>query len=114
MLAIVTNMHLKLYGIRMDDKCSNCEAQKETLQHLFFDCPTVQTIWKTIEEIIKTEITYRNVVFCTVKNNPKAVENCIILITKFYIYRSRCVKERISITSCKNFIESYHDEENNA
>ena len=38
-----------------------------------------------------------------------AAENTVVLIMKFYIHRTRCLNERLSIISCKNFMKNYRD-----
>ena len=51
--------------------------------------------------------------FNSVEQNSKRVENCIILLTKFYIYRARCQNVKVSKHAYKNFIKEYHDVEEN-
>ena len=55
------------------------------------------------------EIKLDDMLFNTISKRPKAVENCILLIVKFYKFRTRCLLERLSPTGCLNFIKEYHD-----
>ena len=38
------------------------------------------------------------------ETNPGSIGNCLILLIKFYIYRTKCLKQRLPATSCKNYI----------
>lgn len=40
-----TGSQLKLRGLDVDGLCQGCGEKPETLEHLFFHCPKVQTIW---------------------------------------------------------------------
>ena len=44
--AVITNKHLKHYGIKEHDLCSFCELYPESIKHLFYDCSEVQELWK--------------------------------------------------------------------
>ena len=41
-------------------------------------------------------------------DNPRHVENVVVLLTKFYIYRSRCLKEKLTQIALKKCIQEYH------
>ena len=36
-------------GLAENELCSYCSAPKETVQHLFFDCPTTKDLWAQIQ-----------------------------------------------------------------
>ena len=40
---ITTNRFLKIINVRDDDKCTFCDQEIETLAHVFWFCPDVQT-----------------------------------------------------------------------
>ena len=42
---------------------------------------------------------------------PNSEENCIILIAKFYIYRTRCMKDKISTVRFEQYLKNYIDVE---
>ena len=105
--AIVTNIQLKHYGIREDNKCSNCNSSPETVKHLFFDCEKVQPIWDFYNTKFKLMITYKEVFLNNPTPNPKHVENCVMLIIKQHIYVSRCLNQRLSLESTISMIDNY-------
>ena len=108
MKAVITNIHLKLYKIRDNDLCDNCNEKKETIKHMLYDCIYVKRLWNILKvEYDMGELTYAKIFCNNVNPNDKDVENCIVLITKFYVYRSRCMKQRLSITSCLNYVKQY-------
>ena len=106
--ALVTNVHLFHYRIRSDKKCSFCELEDETVYHLFYDSKYVQLIWKEMSKICKVnEIGFEEIILNQVVPNMRKVENCIVLIIKYYIYQKRCLKQQISVQGCKSFILEY-------
>ena len=104
---LITNIHLERYGLKETNDCSFCELKKETLTHLLWQCQLVQDLWVKIEKIYCIKLILLKVLTNVVVKAPRGVENCIILICKFYIYRTRCLRERLSLKACKNFIEQY-------
>ena len=41
---IITNVQLKWYQIIETDKCSNCQSERESITHLFYECETVSSL----------------------------------------------------------------------
>ena len=41
----MVNKHLFLWNKRQDDKCSFCDEEVETIQHLLFECHPVKELW---------------------------------------------------------------------
>ena len=105
--ALITNVQLEYYRIRQNNRCSFCDIEKETVWHLFFDCGKIQDVRKYIEGLICTRLTYRKVIFNDVRDNAKRVENMIVLLYKYYIYRARCMNVVISVPSCCEYVKSY-------
>ena len=69
----------------------------------------VQSIWSYVYRIIDKKLTCDQVILNMVTDNPNWPQNVIVLLAKYYIYRSRCLNERISPIACKNFIENYKE-----
>ena len=55
------------------------------------------------------DITLEQIIFNNINQNFKAVDNCIVLIMKYYIYRTRCLNEKLNVQVCKKFIKDFHD-----
>ena len=106
--AIVTNIQLKRYGVRQDNFCSFCNIGKESYKHLFFECKYVYELWRFLDSRLhNVKLNFVNVFTNKIGFNPKQMESSIVLITKYYIYKTRCMNERISVTSCVNYIKNY-------
>ena len=99
--AMITNRKLMLYKIRENDHCTFCQNQVETVMHLFTKCSKVIPVWAYIERLCKTKLDKSQIIFNNVVNNPKHVENTIVLLTKFVIYKFRCMEKIPSIENVK-------------
>ena len=99
---LVTNIQLHQWGIIDYPKCSNCDVEVETYNHLYVTCKKLQNFWIKTEEMMM-EYTADNihfdvdiVLFNRIIYKPLGhVKNCICLLAKFYIYKQRCVKKQI-------------------
>lgn len=94
---IITNVHLKIWGIVTYDLCTFCNWQRETILHLFCHCPRVQPLWTKVFKwfSLMDPNVHRNdaqIMFSNVHKNPRSVLNVITIITKFYIYKTRCAQ----------------------
>ena len=88
--------------------CTFCNEKPESYKHLFFECKYVQPIWESIQKDLKlTELTLYQILTNEVIRNLKHIQNAIILITKYFIYRSRCLQEKISKELAYNYINYY-------
>ena len=110
--AITTNVKLKLYKIRENDLCSFCKDKKETLKHLFYDCKYVKVLWEFIKELLNiVQIDYKDILSNLIVPNPNLKENTVVLYTKYFIYRNRCLQESISVSALKGYINSWIETE---
>jgi exonuclease III len=91
-------------GKAPDDKCETCGI-KETLLHLYWECPLSRKLWKSIEKHLPTCIPERitwNKDTCLLnvlpreeeKRNTASLIRTITTIVKYYIHRSRCNGEK--------------------
>ena len=107
MTAVITNIHLQKYGVKDTDLCTFCMQEKETIEHLLYDCKYVRPLWSWLQEKVNTKLDFSKIYLNEILLNPRLVENCIALLIKFYIYRTRCMGQRLSLQSCKNYIEEF-------
>lgn len=111
--AVVTNIKLKLWNIVESDCCTLCNRDLETVTHLLVHCSKIQALWETIKNWciqIEPEVDFseKNIVFGTVSKNPKSTVNVIVLITKYYIYKSRCLNTKPQAIELKEYILWHH------
>ena len=107
LLAITTNVDLCRYKIRDNDTCTFCNNAKENLMHLFCKCPVVHPLWYYITEITQIPLDSRKILLNEIVSNPYLKENCLVLLTKYYIYRNCCLKEPITVSGLKRYVLNY-------
>lgn len=112
--AIVTNRMLFIWKILDSDFCTFCNANVETYTHLFYECGSVKNLWMDLRllltkyNIVNLDFSLRNIMFNQVHANKNHVINFIVLITKQYIYRSRCFKEKPKFSTLLREIENVY------
>lgn len=119
--AVITNKHLYRYKMRDDNLCSFCALAEESILHLFFECTYVAQLWSDIKCYIdnKTAVSISNncewsaecIFFNCVHPTPSHVVNLIVVITKQYIYRQRCLGKKLYADALiKEFQQVYNTE----
>ena len=100
---IVTNKLLVKLGKKDSSNCTFCDSEEETIYHLFWECRKVKDLLHRIENIFvdnNVPIHFSNRTFLFgVLDRKKASKpyNNIIMSTKCYIYRCRCLNTRLSL-----------------
>ena len=101
--AIVTNIHLHRWGKLDSNLCSFCGKEPETYSHLFVLCDNIKQLWIGLErEMYKFNDQDINFGVDAVLNNklvpnPRNVKNFICLLFKQYIYRQRCIGDKLNL-----------------
>ena len=89
---ITTNRFLKIINLRDDDKCTFCDQETETLVHMFWFCPNVQTFIFEVSSYLRSQYQI-NLIF-----EPKmwfflggltAIESLIVTLAKLVIHEAR-------------------------
>ena len=83
--------------------------------HLFTACDKVKELWNFVHTLVTNlNLSPEIILFNTCTPNPKFVENVIVLITKHYIYRSRCKNEMVKKNLLVNYLKEYKNIEANS
>lgn len=112
--AVITNVQLKQWRIVESDLCSFCKTKKETIVHLLCECHCTGSIWQLIQHwcklmnIIDVEFSHQKIIFNNVSPVSNSVINTIVLIAKFYIYRTRCFREEPNAIEFKKYLLWHH------
>ena len=96
--------------------CTFCNNDRETLLHLFVTCPQVIGIWNNIEDLIRSRLgmnmtlNKEKIIMGLGKNQSMPAQEVaaiqrLLLLTKYYIYRTKAAKGSLNVDSMKVFIK---------
>ena len=88
--------------------CDFCNRQPETLDHLFWECHFVRAFWIHNFCIANNQtfyLCYETISFGLYNSSSFNLLNCIILLAKYFIFRSKYLK---TIPSVSAFIPYLH------
>lgn len=92
-----------------NDRCSFCHQDRETISHLFANCPKVNEFWNFLKEWLEGQFNItiqlhtKHLLF-PVKEEINLV-NYFILVAKYYIYRAKFSSERLNIQNFISFLK---------
>jgi len=118
-----TNTFLHKIGIIENNLCSFCNAQPETLQHLFWDCEKISLIWIQLNNWIQSKSgVHINLsgkkVLLGVQGKHVQILNYFIIVVKYHIYKcsfQKCLPHMEGIKRELNYaysIEKYISKKN--
>lgn len=99
---LATNSFLCKINKIENNRCSFCEQEPETIKHLFVDCPKVTEFWESVKHWLQIHgnlnlnITDKAIIFAWQKE--KSLINQVIVVAKYYIYKTKFTSKRLSIT----------------
>ena len=121
---IATNIILKEMGIVPNHACDFCKIEKDSIDHLFWECATIGRFWQALENLMKEKCTTaanvkitKNIVLFGIDNNivTDKIFDQIILLGKLFIYKCKFDRTTPSISSFKKELcQKYKIEEYNA
>ena len=98
---LVTNIQLSKWKITESDQCSFCQQAEESVCHLLYFCPIVQSLWQMIFQFLEREYgvvlrcEIQHIILNSIVQKRNHVANFICLLTKQYIYAQRCLKGQL-------------------
>lgn len=93
--ALTTNVRVAKWDQNVSDKCTFCQTSAETTLHLFWECPMVKKLWKAFTKwcvhfySVNIQFTAEMVLLCNYIGRKARLINFLILIIKFYIYKTK-------------------------
>ena len=111
--AVVTNIVLRSFEITTTDKCTFCDAEKETLLHLFCTCVKIASFWENVSSWIESKLKYRlvlkpfNMLF-GIECNHKfyTIITCLYYMLDFYFFYFFDVKPQKIFLTCYSKCEN--------
>ena len=75
--------------------CTFCENANETIAHVLYECPLVQTIWTHFQQYLLSRglqctFTLSNIICNNVMPAPNHGVNSLVLMIKYYIFCFKC------------------------
>ena len=102
--------------ISTNDKCTFCNIEIETIEHLLYECQSCQLIWQRLFNLITQQtglninLTKTNVILgVPLEGNfpvKQAINTCLV-IAKQYIYACRCLEKIPSYNELMERIKTY-------
>ena len=113
-----TNHYLQRLKKDIDVSCAFCGFSNETLVHLFWSCPHSQQLWKKLSRYIIDHIyhhltlCWKNVLFGYTEIDKNLISqfyviNLLIIVTKFYIHRSKFLNKKPNFLELSAYIKQY-------
>ena len=107
--AILTNIRLKQMQVVKSNECGFCKLRKESITHLFVECKEVTKIWNYARQhwLNNIQLSTFAILFNNPVENPKSIENLIVLVVKYYIYLTKIKAEKLSIQCVTELLKQY-------
>ena len=92
---------------------------RELVSHIFWSCNFVQTLWQTIKAWLGTlnfEVSFdrTSLLFGNHSEDSSSVENYVILVAKYFIWKAKFTNKDLSIELFKKYLKSKLDDLKNA
>ena len=114
---VVKNKLLYQIQIKTTPNCPICEIDTQTIEHLFFECKKIKTLWLQIIDLwnkynnTRVILSVKDVILGYIFQDLKSSKalNTIILLSKYYIYTSYITEKNISLKSFFIKLKQYVD-----
>ena len=99
--------------LRDNDLCSFCIQEKESIEHLFFDCNYTTNFWQTLSNCLRNmTLLEENFIFekdfillgCSQNKSISKVLYYVILVAKYYVYKCRCEGSLPNLFCFRNYL----------
>ena len=100
---LTTNKFLNICKIN-EDQCYFCSLETETLEHLFWLCPVINNFWKEVTTVLKPYIDLDGLLSTTSvllgirSDRYSRLLNHLINLIKSYIYSTKCLGQKLSVS----------------
>ena len=104
---IFCNDVLVHWGKVSSNVCNLCNLKKQNIQHLMYECDVVKGIWEKVQTFLSNnsinfQLSFENILFNNVVvGRPAHIASFLVLVTKQYIFRCKCMDQKPSYTELK-------------
>ena len=113
-----TNQYIQRLKKDIDVNCTHCDSVNVTLVHLFWSCPHTRQLWSRLAHFINDHIypqcnlCWKNVLFGYTEydkrlNSQFYLINLLILLSKFYIHKSKFSGKRPNVLELSVYVGQY-------
>ena len=112
---IIFNKKQFAYKIRISDSplCTFCDSEEETIVHVLWECNNVQRFLHRIETWLQSydfQFQFEKQSFLLVNSMERNESNLIMSLSiKFFIYKTKCLKETLSLTKLQYHLKSVYE-----
>jgi len=108
LIELYLQINIYMCKIKESSVCGFCHCHIETIEHLFWECATVQNLWNQLENFIKTKVTRftlkKHIV--SVGILPHTIQNSWLnylnILMKYFIFNIKCRGIRPLYSTFKN------------
>ena len=106
-----TNYSVSKYNPMTSPYCTFCSNELERIEHLFFDCVSVQNLLSTIKPFLDHHqigiiFNRRYCLFGSNNSNGDSCENMILVFTRAFIWRQKAIGSNLNFDTWKGFIQN--------
>ena len=117
--SLFTNFRVNKFKPQISPNCSFCTNSIELISHLFFDCDIVLAFWLEVKNWIlqfkmNIPLEIKTLIFGDEKKQVDDPCNYIILVAKYYIWRSKFQNTTLTLSAFKNFLKFKLEDHKNA
>ena len=89
-----TNYRVNKFNINVSPLCTYCKLEHETITHLYFLCPVIQTFWQSLRDWLKEysvelRIDIFSVLFGILTEREDSIQNKLLLWGKGFIWKNK-------------------------
>ena len=108
--SLFTNYRVNKFKPQISSKCTFCKNSDEIISHLFFDCDFILAFWLEVKNWIlqfniNIPLEIKTLIFGNEKNPVDSTCNYVILVAKYYIWKTKFQNVVPTLSAFKNFLK---------
>ena len=111
-IIIPTNKYLMIINVSDSNRCTFCDVEVETIQHLFYDCHFTNQLWRYLHNIFHSKdirVDLQDVRTVLFGGDFSRELKLIIVLVKYFIFRSKLVKRYPTTVLLLQYLREYFE-----